>query len=444
MPLVLRPDQEGPVQEVSALMRQGVKRVLLQGATGWGKGSVAAHCLASAARRGVKSVFVCHREEINGDLARRLQDAGAPSVRLIGDRETEGDGDAMVTVASIQVVDARSLEFEGMGLMWIDECHRAAANSYLEAGARHASAYHVGSTATPARSDGRPLNFYQAIVQGPQIQWLVSQDLLAPVRLLAPDAAMDTLADDPVERFPSGVQGIVFGHSVEHSRLIEQGLLARGIKAVHVDGSTRGRDNLIRDFNSGSVQALTSYRLLTEGVDTRAAKYVGLATKMLSVVAFLQSIGRGRRPTGALCTVDDMMGSFHIHGHPDALREYMVDGPAGIVPVSEGPITRAVQCKGCLAWSLPAARCSLCGFRLPPPKPPRITKKEMRERRLVATPKQGAGWDLWSSLVQTSRQRRWKPQAAAMQFKNTTGQWPKWTAESVPSDESGEGGGNAA
>jgi hypothetical protein len=151
------------------------------------------------------------------------------------------------------------------------------------------------------------------------------------------------------------------------------------------------------------------------------------------VIAYLQSIGRGRRPHGGVTTVYDLMGSMWLHGHPDAERVYSLDGAHGIVTSATSAISQPVQCRACLGWALPAPRCPQCGHRLPAPKPPKITKKELRERRLAATPHKGAAWDLWSELVLKQRAHPlWKPQAAAIQFKTKTGQWPRWSLRCVP------------
>ncbi len=433
----LRPDQEEPVAAMRALVAQGSRRILLQAPTGWGKGTVAAWSLARAAARSTRSAFICHREEINLDLVARLRAAGADRVRVVmGDHEEGASAaDAQVEVISIQTLDARSLSLDHLGLVWVDEAHRAAAPSYLRVFEDSPRPIYVGSTATPARADLKPLTFFTHLVQGPQVQQLVAMGYLAPLRLLAADTATDELTADPVATvMDAGFRdGIVFGHSLEHSRSLAATFNDRGLRAAHVQHGTPGRADIISAFNRGDLDVLCCYRLLAEGVDTWRAKNLVLATQIQSAVTFLQAVGRVRRPLdGATATVYDLMGSFHLHGHPDADRTYHLDGAAGIRLVNAGLGPRPVQCRGCLAWSLPRATCGLCGFRLPPPRPPRISKKELRERRLEAQPRVGPAYDLWSSLAQTQRARGYKPQWAAIQFRATTGDWPRWGLRQVP------------
>ncbi len=430
MSVVLRADQLGPLDEVRGHLAQGRRHVLLQAPTGWGKGTVAAVALARAASNGNPSAFVCHRDAINRDLVERLTACGAGGVRIIAPGGDAGPFDAALTVVSIQTLDARSLSLPHIRVWWYDEAHRCAAASYGRALERHPAATYIGSTATPARGDGRPLSFFRSIVQGPQVQELVAAGLLAPLTVLAPDETLDALADDPVSVYPAGVPGLVFCNSVDHSRELAARLCAeRGLRAKHVDAASDVAA-AVSDFNAGHLDVLTCYRILTEGVDTRRAKALVFATLMQSAVGYLQAIGRVRRPTGGRATLYDLMGSFHLHGHPDADRTYSIDGAQGIALVSR--LVRAVQCKGCLGWSLPAPACPACGHRLPRPQPPRVTKKELRERRLAAQAKEGPEWELWSALVLAGRARGWKPQAAAMQFRAQVGRFPRWSIQCVP------------
>lgn len=431
---ILRADQVQWLQGMSAAFAQGANAVLGQAATGFGKGTAAAATLASLARRRRRSAFVVHLEEINLDIVGRLQAAGAPSVRLLMGNRAEGDADALVTVLSVQTLDRRDLTLPNIDYFWFDEAHRCASSSYTRAKARHPRARYFGSTATPARADGRPLRFFDALVPGPQVLELVAQGALAPIRVLAPDEATDDLSDDPVTLWPAGQPGIVFGASLDHSRHLAARLQAeRGLRAAHVDADTPGRSDIIAAFNEGYLDVLTCFRLLTEGVDVPRASVCMLASKMTSAVSFLQGIGRVRRPTGGTATLYDLCGSFWLHGHPDADRRYSLEGRHGIAAVdAKAGWPTCVQCRGCLAWQPAAKNCELCGFCLPPPKPPRISKRALREQWLDRQPRTGPEYSLWSQLVQTQRARGYDPRWAGIQFAQQTGHKPRWGLKQVP------------
>jgi superfamily II DNA or RNA helicase len=442
MSLTLRPDQHAWLSAIAQAFKQGANAVLGQAGTGFGKGHCAAATLTSLERKGLRSAFVVHLEEIVLDFVTRLRAFGATSIRVIMGDHSEGPEDAAITVLSVQTLDRRDLTLQGIHYFWWDECHRCASASYRRAKARHPHARHIGSTATPARADGRPLTFFDTLVPGPQVRELVASGALAPLTLYAPDEATDDLSEDPVTIYPAGTPGVVFASSLDHSRTLAARLSAeRGLRAQHVEAGTPGRSDIIAAFNAGAIDVLVCYRLICEGVDVPRASACVLAGKMTSAVAFLQGIGRVRRPQGGRARVWDLCGSFWLHGHPDADRSYSLQGRQGITAFNGKDWATPTQCPGCFSWG-PPGPCDVCGFLRPPPKPPRISKRALREQRLDALPRTGPEYELWSSLVQTGRERGWKPQAAAIQFREQTGHYPMWGVKQVP-ERTGEGGTNA-
>lgn len=435
MTIQLRPDQERPLAELYAAVRAGYRRPLLQGPTGWGKGTVAAHVLARVAAGGKKGAFICHREEINLDLVGRLRAAGCPSVRIIMGDTAEGDSQAAVTVASVQTIDARDLVLDA-DVLWWDEAHRAASSSYERARARMPDAYHVGSSATPARADGRPLTFFDTLIQGPQVGELLALGNLAPVHYEAPDSTLEGLAAKPEDVYPVGRPGVVFASNREHGRALRVLLRRRGIRAEYVDGDTPARAAILQRFTAGDdCDVLVNVHLLNEGVDIPRAEVCMFACRVGSTVAFLQRIGRVRRPRpGKVATVLDLSGSLWLHGHPDADRSYSLgeDG-APAIRLKEALLS-CVQCPGCLGWGAASAVCEACGHQRPGPRAPKLTKAQLREQRLERMPRTGPDYELWSQLVQTQRARNYKPQWAAIQFMQQTGRRPRWGLKQVPTD----------
>lgn len=427
--ITLRPDQERALEGVRAEFRAGKRAVLLQAPTGWGKGTVAARALANVATAGKRAVFACHRQEINLDLVNRLRDAGAPSVRVVAGDLHEGDANALVTVVSVQTLDARELVLDPEVLWW-DEAHRAAANSYKAGFARHPRARHVGATATPARADGKPLDEFEAIVQGPQVRELLALGLLAPIRVFAPAETAKTLAKDPAAEYPIGAPGVVFAASVEHSRALAAQLQERGVRAAHVDGESRDRAVILERFADGDIDVLVNYRLLVEGVDLVRAEVCMLASLFSSAVAFLQSIGRVRRPkAGRTSTLLDLCGSVHLHGLPDADRSYHLSGDAIQVGAQGEPLPPVTQCRTCLAWGVPRSRCEQCGTERPAPPPPRILAKDLIEQRAQESyeTKQAA----LRRFVRIAVTKGRNPWSATHHFKGVYGEYPprEWMLE---------------
>lgn len=384
MSVTLRPDQLRSVAAVFAAIRAGRRRILVQAPTGWGKGTVAAELMRRAERQGRRSLFISHLADINRDIAARARAYGVASVGVLMGDEPEGDADPAAVVATVQTLFARGGDAAGtFDLVLWDECHRAAAASYQAVRAAHPNAIHVGFTATPARADGAPLDdFFEVLIPGPTPLELVALGCLAPVVVYGPPEPTKDLAQDPVDIWPLGEPGILFASSLEHSRACAAGLTMRGIRAAHVDGTTKARETLIAKFNAGEVDALTCFRLFVEGVDVPRASVVMLATHLGHPGAMLQAIGRGRRvhPSKRRCVVYDLRGNCcpSEHGHPDEPRTFHLSGK----PIRRAEALPAVSyCRACMAWGLPGRPCVSCGAVLPPPPPPRVRAVDLVELR---------------------------------------------------------------
>lgn len=427
----LRPDQLALVADYDAVRAQGHRCVVLQGATGFGKSVVIAYLAARALPTDPRPgtiVVVSHLGEINRALVEHLTRAGCPEPYLYGHA---GDPASPVVVVSAQAVEAGGLHFPACREMFVDEGHRAGAASYERFIASHLAtgARVTLATATPARSDGKPLPHATAIVQGPQVRELVAAGRLAPVTVIGPRGHKPTLADDPVELYPAGRPGIVFAASVPHSIALAQQFTGRGIPAQHVDGTqhpTR-RAEILDNFMSGRVQVLTCYRLFAEGVDAPRAEVCVLASSVGSTVTYLQAVGRVRRPReGKRALVLDLCGSTELHEHPDLDRTYHVDGQA--IRVEQGPReTMPVQCR-CGAWGMPRSTCEVCGADRPGPKPPKVEKRPVAEI-LAGTSEDGrfAKYERW---VIEGAARGYKAGWAANKYKAAFREWPRagWLA----------------
>jgi superfamily II DNA or RNA helicase len=355
--------------------------------TASGKGTLlAARAVRDAGELPGSTVVVSHLGEINTDLADRIRAAGAPRVRHHG---FGGDPDASVVVVSAQAIEAGGMFFPNCHRLYVDEGHRGGSTTYDRFIANHLEIPGCCIelyTATPARADGRCLSHATFIAQGPQPRELVALGLLAPITVVSPAEAGQTLAADPAEIYPAGRKGIVFAASLPHSLWIQQGLRGRGIQAQHVDGTqhaTKRRD-IFDAFRAGTTQVITCFRLLAEGVDVPDAEVCLMASRVTSTVAFLQMCGRPRRidprnPNKRALLID-LCGSKHLHDHPDMDRTYHLDGEG--IRAATDPALSAVCCPSCLAWGPPRSECEMCGATRPGPKPPRILAKDLIEQRM--------------------------------------------------------------
>lgn len=396
----LRPYQCELVSEVIATFNGGVRTAVMQLGTGGGKTHTAAEIIAYATNRGHRVLFLAHLDSLIGDTHARLTRAGIRAGFVQADRPV--DPTAPVQVASLQTLHVRG-ERPPADFIILDECHRvmgATVRALLEA---YPEAWILGLTATPQRGDGKPLGaVFQKLITGPSNRWLTDHGHLVPCEVLAPAGYREKdLVDDPVAAYTRDTPGrraIVFASSVAHARALTKSFAAAGYPSGLIIGSTprEEREALRAQVEAGTVLVLVGVGVFIEGFDLPAIEVVVLARAFAVTGAFLQSIGRGLRPSAATgkttCTVLDLRGSVHIHGLPDEERRWSLTGKAC---VRTETMTALRRCKECLAIFRPASKCPRCG-----------ASHEVVEK-IPRTLKRAEKLEKLNDVPQEERDRRW-------------------------------------
>ena len=259
-----------------------------------------------------------------------------------------------------------------LGLIVVDEAHRAAAPSYREiinafAKAR-SSVSVVGLTATPFRQEYSAddptagtlelRELFKNIIEPEETlgenprgrlqelgflavpEWTaIKTDVLlkAPERLVTDqlteesidkiDFALKIRADNPkrrlavLERIVEIAQDpqhqiIYFGPSVLDAECMAFMLRERGVTAAFVSGATRDvtRRKIIADFKASKVRVLCNCEVLTTGFDAPKVTHVVMARPTVSRVLYEQMIGRGLRGPKfggtATCNIVDLEDNY--------------------------------------------------------------------------------------------------------------------------------------
>lgn len=240
-----------------------------------------------------------------------------------------------------------------VGMIVIDEAHRAAAPTYREIIKRFSKANEspsiVGLTATPFRNEynsddpiagTRELQeLFKTIIDPidslgdePRLSLQKRGYLAKPIfdviktetRLKAPegidfdnptegdiekiDYALKLRADKPERRLIAlarvrelcqdpGALVIYFGPTVEDAECMAFLLRQQGVEAAFVCGETRDvtRRKIIGDFKAGKIQVLCNCEVLTTGFDAPKVTHVVMARPTVSQVLYEQMVGRGLR-----------------------------------------------------------------------------------------------------------------------------------------------------
>lgn len=410
---ILRDYQDQSVQDVRYAYKLGYKSVCLVLPTGGGKTIVFAYIAFSAAQKGNKVLILVHRKELLRQTVAKLKafgiDAGIISPQY------RPNYNAQVYVAMVQTMVSRGHLYDHFDLIVTDECHHVVAGTYTQSISRYPDAHQLGVTATPIRTDGKGLGrraggVYDYMVVGPQTADLISAGYLVEPVIHIPPSLVDmtgvrnlggeynnrqtaervdkrSITGDAMEHYRSSamhVPAVVFCVSVAHAEHVAAEWRAGGIKAYAVDGGQRGKDvdasgddrvdRILRGLADGSVDAVMSCDLISEGTDIPSVGYMGDLGPTKSLGKFLQKIGRTLRPCAGKdrAIIMDHVGNVGRmefgefvpnHGLPTDVREWSLDGVkkrAKGKKENEGP--SITTCENCYGVFVATDRvCPYCG-----------------------------------------------------------------------------------
>jgi DNA repair protein RadD len=268
--------------------------------------------------------------------------------------------------------DAFSMLQDRIGLIVVDEAHKAVAPTYKAAIQKLTgmNTRVIGLTATPGRTEVEETAemsefFFQSKVNikaergTSEIEMLKQRKVLAQIDYIPiqsplnielstsqkrslertfdfPKGFLSTVASSNVRNLEimkklllscrEGRRILFFSCNVKHSKFITSLLTYFGIKAAHVDGGTakHRRESVIESFKTGDLQVLSNYGVLTTGFDAPNTDEVFISRPTNSVVLYSQMIGRGLRgPTiggTERCRISDVKDN--ITGFGDQVRVY--------------------------------------------------------------------------------------------------------------------------
>jgi superfamily II DNA or RNA helicase len=346
-----RPYQLDAIEALRQGWASGKNRVAVVLPTGAGKTVVFSHLAHQMldSLGGRRALVIAHREELIEQAASKLL-AVDPMLRVgIVKAQRDDHHDADVIVASVQTlaVARRREAIRDIGLIIVDECHHAAAPSYMEV-LRHFGAWDgvpvAGFTATMTREDGGLAEVWEDVVFRLDILDMISDGYLCDVRgkaitvdtldlnkvktrggdlvdgqlgkALEDSGALDAIAKAYVDHAADRA-GVVFTPTVATAQAAAESLRAVGIKAAPVWGDM-GRDErraTLARYTAGEVQVLTNCMVLTEGFDAPHTSCIVVARPTKSPGLYVQMVGRGLRPAPGKrdALLLDVMGAASRH-----------------------------------------------------------------------------------------------------------------------------------
>lgn len=383
--LRLRPYQEDAVKAVMGAWTEGMQRPAVVLPTGAGKTVVFSHlahrfrdwrtAADGGAVRPRRVVILVHRDELADQTLSKLRTI-APHLSVGKVKAADNDVTADVMVCSVQtlaraaragqLLDAQAYAGD-IGLVIVDECHHAVADSYRNIMAAlgcydgGTDRLAVGFTATLARGDGRGLgDVWQDVVFTRSILWMIAKGHLTDVRARQVELsdldlkgvkrtggdyqakslgeAMEAAGAPEVIRQVLQTQAadrrsvLVFVPTVDLAHEVQKHLDSGGLASGVVSGATprEERLRLYERFRRGSLRVIVNCMVLTEGADFPFADCAVIARPTSNQSLFIQMVGRVLRPSPATGKTDALVLILSGEGgkistlvdlEPDAVRE---------------------------------------------------------------------------------------------------------------------------
>ncbi len=364
-------------------------------ATGAGKSVIIGEIVNRAVAKGKRVIVLAHRTELIEQLYEKIRAAGV-HCGIIKGNDKRVDPRARVQVASIQTLANRIKSGYKIpaDLIIIDEAHHfRKGNSYDRIIAAYPEALILGATATPERTDGAGLGdlFDDMVIVSSPAELMADGFLCgyeiyeSPNRLDFSQAkrvmgeldekAVSAVVDKPKvigdvykqwAKHAYNKQTLIFARNRAHGEHLQTVFASNGIACVYVDDQTSvyDRAKAIEDYKGRRVKVLINIGLFTEGTDLPLTECVVLTWPTLSLIKYLQMVGRGLRPSPGKShlLILDHGNNVRMHLLPDDPREWSLEGRKKKPQVKVAAVTSCPQC-----FALFRARtreCPRCGFQV--------------------------------------------------------------------------------
>jgi superfamily II DNA or RNA helicase len=344
----LRPYQEDGIRACVQSYREGDTSGLLVLPTGAGKTIVFSSLIARSHGR---VLVLVHRDELVRQSVEKLRSVNSNlDIGVVQARRNEHD--KRVVVASIQTLcrpNRLNQVTPDFTLVVTDEAHHAIAASYrriydhVGAGAANGP-YHLGVTATPARTDKHDLadvfkriiyeigmcdlieSGYLCDLRGKTIDLGVNLDRVKvragdfkPEQLTRAmiDAHAPKLIANAYLEYGAGRRAIAFLPGVEMAERVCKSLAVAGMASALVTAETplNVRQETYAGLRAGTISVVSNCMVLTEGFDEPSVDCIIVGRPTTSLPLYMQMVGRGARLCAgkADCLIIDITGVSKRH-----------------------------------------------------------------------------------------------------------------------------------
>jgi len=452
MTLRLRDYQQHGMDMLRQAIRAGNRRIIFQGATGFGKTEVAAQMIMNALDKGKRVVFTVNKIVLAEQASVRLDKYGVQHGIWQAQNE-RFNPELPCQIASVQTL-ARRKPMEDIDLFIVDEAH-IHSEVFDKLKAYNPQAYFIGLTASPY-SILAP--WWQKLVAAVPMQTLMDNGHLVPyevyaaptadlskVKVVAGEYQNKSLAEATDKPKLTGSviaewkkrgenrQTICFAVNRAHALHLEQEFNRHGIPAKSIDCYTEAeeRREVINKFNTGELRILISIMILTTGFDSPIASCAIFACATKSRIKHVQSLGRVLRPCKGKkdATCIDHGGNFSRLGFPEDYDDTELDDGKRAKQKKKEKKTESLPkpCPKCQFMKPAKVQvCPMCGFKAQHIKDVEFEQGDLikiqrkKNRELSKQEKQEFYSGLLAYCKKTGKRDGW----AAHKYRERLGVWP--------------------
>ena len=390
---ILRNYQKKLISDLKQSLMSGNHNVVVQSPAGSGKTVTMAAIAKGATDKHNDVLFIIHRREIVEQVKQTFKAYGVDLT--------------LCYVGMVQTVTRRLEKLDKPQLILVDECHHALAKSYTRIFEYFEQANVVGFTATPIRLSGQGLSkVFDDLILGPQIDWLIDNNFLAPyeyysVKLIDDkklkknstgdfsSKSMDSASKNIIygdviktyKRVASNTKTIVYTHNVESSKKVSDEFNKAGYSSLQVDGKTpkKLREQAMNDFKTGKVKILVNAELYGEGVDVPDCQTVIMLRPTESLSLFIQQSMRCMRyRPNKTATIIDHVANYSRFGLPDSKRYWTLKDRNKTRKKSNTDSIAIKQCPKCFfVMKGSPSICPNCGESIKPDSVEMDVKKDV-------------------------------------------------------------------
>lgn len=307
--------------------RDGHRKIVLDAATGSGKGVWFLHLVHNSLSKNKSVLLVMRRRQLVFQSSERFTKCGIRNSVVMGTEK--GFNPAIpFQICSIDTISQRDPEFfKNFDVVIVDECHDTTSPTYRKFFSIFAPhTLFIGLTATLFKVGKKYQDFWDCAVRPIEAYELRDRGYLVPCELFIPKKRVDvsgikisalTGDYDTKELSDRSSKLEVIGDVIEEYRRIADGKSAmafcvdkkhavslcdqfnyEGIKAEYVDDSTKqkDRDRMLKDFQSGELKVICQINVFSTGTDVPEMEVGLMCRPTRSEIIWIQQVGRVLRP----------------------------------------------------------------------------------------------------------------------------------------------------